>query len=202
MQTVFLGAFDKCRGSNLALFLVRVALCCVRRRPSFRMRSVICFGEAGRQMEASNSWATEEKTTSFAMRTGQGGMNGLRVFNILIVNGESIGVVPMVWPPQEPPPRVDRRNLEFAYLSFLHFNFQVKTFVFCCYFILCCRTLALGLGNERSTVIIIGCMLPNLGLASYIALSKVINSESRPRADGYMWFFCYHVPLLNAILLI
>ncbi|CAH9117890.1 unnamed protein product [Cuscuta epithymum] len=160
------------------------------------MRSGIYFGEAGRRMEASNSWTAEEKTTSgsFAMTARQGGMNGPRVFQILIVNGESIGVVPMVRPPPEPPPRADRRDLEFDYLSFLHFNFQVKTFVFCCYFILCCKTLALGLENERSTVIIIGYMLPNLGLASYIALSKVINSESRPRADGYMWFFCYPVP--------
>ncbi|CAH9127400.1 unnamed protein product [Cuscuta epithymum] len=179
----------------------------MRRRPiqpCFRMRSVIRFSEAGRQMEASNSWATKDKAAggNFAIRAGQGGMKGLRVFQILIVNGESIGVVPMVRPPSEPPPRVDRRDLEFAYLSFLHFNFQVKTFVLCCYFILCCKTLALGLGNERSTVIIIGCMLPNLGLVSYIDLPKVINSESQPRADGYMWFFCYHVPLLNAILLI
>ncbi|CAH9121123.1 unnamed protein product, partial [Cuscuta epithymum] len=95
-------------------------------------------------------------------------------------------IVVRVRPPPEPPPRVNRRILEFAYLSFMHFNFQVKTFVFCCYFILCCKTLALGLSFESSTVIIIGFKLPNLGLASYTAFLQVVNSQSRPRADNYL----------------
>ncbi|CAH9053099.1 unnamed protein product [Cuscuta epithymum] len=90
----------------------------------------------------------------------------------------------------------------FNFIICLLFNFHGQTVLFYFYFFLCYKTLALGLGDERSTLIIIGFMLPKLGLASYIDLSKVINSESRPRADGYMWSFCYPIPLLNAILLI
>ncbi|CAH9132125.1 unnamed protein product [Cuscuta epithymum] len=107
-------------------------------------------------------------------------------------------IVVMARPPPEPPPRVDRRVLEFAYLFFLHFNFNVKTFVFGCCFILCCKTFALGLGDERPAVIVVGFNLPKLGLVP--ALPKVINSGSRPRADGYMWSFRYLSPRLNVIL--
>ncbi|CAH9137788.1 unnamed protein product [Cuscuta epithymum] len=161
-------------------------------------------------MEDSHGLATKKETISggLAMRARRGGMVGVRVFQILVINGESIGVVPILRPPPEPPPWFEqnarvRESFPFSYYFFAIWSrvyVKIVSFGFC--FVWICKTLALGLGNERSTVIIIGCMLPNLGLASYIALPKVINSESRPRADGYMWFFCYHVPLLNAILLI
>ncbi|CAH9081702.1 unnamed protein product [Cuscuta epithymum] len=107
-------------------------------------------------------------------------------------------------PPPEPPPwrkgefRVWKQYFDF--IVYLLFNFHGHTVLFYFYFFLCCKTLALGLGDDRSTVIVIGFMLSKLGLASYIASSKVINSESRPRADGYMWSFCYLVPLLNVVI--
>ncbi|CAH9075663.1 unnamed protein product [Cuscuta epithymum] len=131
-------------------------------------------------------------------RAVQGTDNAEKMIGLFLIGASTI--VERVRPPPEPPPRVDLRALEFASdLPFRHFNFQVKTFVFCCYFILCCKTLALGLGDGKSAVTVIGSKLPNFGLASYTAFLQVVNSQSRPRADGYMWFFSAFVPLLNAI---
>ncbi|CAH9050994.1 unnamed protein product [Cuscuta epithymum] len=111
----------------------------------------------------------------------------------------------MIRPPLEPPPRMMyetwiRLLCQFILLTFVLIHGQ--SIMFCFYSFFCCKTLALGLGVERFTVIAVSFNFPKLGLASYIALSKVINSESRPRADDYMWSFHVLVPLLNTILMI
>ncbi|CAH9119002.1 unnamed protein product [Cuscuta europaea] len=105
-------------------------------------------------------------------------------------------------PPPEPPPRVDRCILEFAYLSFLHFNFQVKTFVFCCYFNLCCKTLELRTGDGEFSLLVIGSSKPNSGSTNLVALFEVADSKSGSRADGRLWVLCLIVSCLSSFLLI
>ncbi|CAH9078821.1 unnamed protein product [Cuscuta epithymum] len=108
----------------------------------------------------------------------------------------------LIRPPPEPPPWRNSATRVWTSISIstesIVFCFYFISIVFCCLFILCCKTFALGLGDERSVVIVVILNMPKLGLASYIALSKVINSESRPRAYGYMWSFCYFNPFLSA----
>ncbi|CAH9060639.1 unnamed protein product [Cuscuta epithymum] len=117
-----------------------------------------------------------------------------------------VGVVITDRPPPEPPPwRAGKSRVWkhlFNFTVCLHFSFLYQT-VYCSvgYFYYC-KTLALGMGDESSAVTIIGSIMPNFGSASYIALSKVINSESGPRADGCLWCFCYFSSFLNAVILI
>ncbi|CAH9069187.1 unnamed protein product [Cuscuta epithymum] len=84
----------------------------------------------------------------------------------------------------------------------LRFYFHGLSVLFCFYSFAYCETLALGLEVERSAVGVVSFNLPKFGLASYIALFKVISSESRPWADGYMRPFHVLVLLLIAILMI
>ncbi|CAH9117109.1 unnamed protein product [Cuscuta epithymum] len=101
-----------------------------------------------------------------------------------------------VRPPPEPPSRrgflLKKTIFALYFIAVLHFNFHVVVIVvFLFYFIYCCKTYALGLGDERSVVTVAGLIMPKLGSTSYIALSKVIRFESGPMTDGYMLFFCY-----------
>ncbi|CAH9136946.1 unnamed protein product [Cuscuta epithymum] len=81
----------------------------------------------------------------------------------------------MIRPPPEPPPRMMfeawiQLLCRFILLIFVLFHSQI--IIFCVYSFFCCKTLALGLGVERFTVIVVGFNLPKLGLASYIAFSR------------------------------
>ncbi|CAH9129917.1 unnamed protein product [Cuscuta epithymum] len=89
-------------------------------------------------------------------------------------------------------------NGVFLFVCFGYFNLGCFVMFFFCVFIPC-KTLALRLGEGKSVAIVIGFKLPNFGLASYTVFLQVVNSQSQPRADGYMWFFSSFVPLLNAI---
>ncbi|CAH9072338.1 unnamed protein product [Cuscuta epithymum] len=106
-------------------------------------------------------------------------------------------------PPPEPPPwsvgesRVWRQY--FNFIICLLFNFHGQTVLFYFYCFLCCKTLALRWGEKESAVTVISSKLPNFGLASYTAFLQVVSSQSRPRPDGYLWFFSSSIPLLNAI---
>ncbi|CAH9095093.1 unnamed protein product [Cuscuta europaea] len=77
-------------------------------------------------MKASQGLATKMKIVSggFAMSAGRGEVDGFCVGQILIDNGESIGVVPMVRPPPELPPWVERsarvrERFPFSYYFFV-----------------------------------------------------------------------------------
>ncbi|CAH9142989.1 unnamed protein product [Cuscuta epithymum] len=110
----------------------------------------------------------------------------------------------MIRPPPEPPPRrwmvVGKKTYHgvFIIVCFGYLNLGCFImFVFCVF--IPCMTLALRLGEGKSAVTVIGFKLPKFGLASYTAFLQVVSSQSRPRADGYLWFFSSFTPLLNAI---
>ncbi|CAH9129732.1 unnamed protein product [Cuscuta epithymum] len=104
----------------------------------------------------------------------------------------------LIRPPPKPPPWRNSATRVWTSISIsaesIVFCFYFISIVFCCLFILCCKTFALGLGDERPAVIVVVLNMPNFGLASYIALLKVINSESRPQADGYCDPFVISTP--------
>ncbi|CAH9090632.1 unnamed protein product [Cuscuta epithymum] len=78
--------------------------------------------------------------------------------------------------------------------------FKLDCFVMFCFCdFIPCKTLALRLEEGKSAVTVIGFKLPNFGQASYTVFLQVVSSQSRPWADGYLWFFSSLVPLLNAI---
>ncbi|CAH9071570.1 unnamed protein product, partial [Cuscuta epithymum] len=112
-------------------------------------------------MKVVHGWAAEKKTISrgLAIRGERGGMNGLRVFQILIVNRESIGVVPMVRPPPEPPTRVDLWRRQGCYLvCFVYFSNDCYFCFGVCFFVFVpvCKTLMLDVGDERNLVTVLG----------------------------------------------
>ncbi|CAH9109321.1 unnamed protein product [Cuscuta epithymum] len=96
----------------------------------------------------------------------------------------------MVRPPPEPPPRVERgarfQEIYFACFVFFMFCFYLECYVFCFTFLLCCKTFALRLGDERSAVIVVDLIMSKLGSTSYIALLKVINSDRVCSKDGWL----------------
>ncbi|CAH9057444.1 unnamed protein product [Cuscuta epithymum] len=151
-------------------------------------------------MKVVHGWAAEKKTIScgLAKRGGHGGMNRLRVFQILIVNGESIVVVQIVRPPPEPPPRVDLWRRQGCYL--VCFVYFCNNCYFCfgvCFFVFVsvCKTLMLDVGDERNLVTVLGFLFPGYGSANYIATA--INSESGSRDSGYQFSFCQLTHTLN-----
>ncbi|CAH9123581.1 unnamed protein product [Cuscuta epithymum] len=113
----------------------------------------------------------------------------------------------VIRPPPEPPPRrtcwvvVKKKTsfgVFFVYLFWLFYIWMYCFFSFNFGTFFHCKTLALRWRDKESAVTVIRSKLPKFGLASYTASLQVVSSQSRPRADGYLWFFSSSVLLLNA----
>ncbi|CAH9097711.1 unnamed protein product [Cuscuta epithymum] len=63
----------------------------------------------------------------------------------------------LIRPPPEPPPWRNYATRVWTSISI----FVFISIMFCCLFILCCKTFALGLGDERHAVIVVVLNMPN-----------------------------------------
>ncbi|CAH9106840.1 unnamed protein product, partial [Cuscuta europaea] len=166
-------------------------LCAAKILVSFAIRtqSAVFVDKAVRQMKASQGLAAKMKTISggFAMSARLGEVDGFHVGQFSIDNGESIGVVPMVRPPPEPPPWVERsarvcESFPFSYYIFVSWilvNIYVVRFAslfenLACFYVVG----SIWIYGARY-----GCVKPATWLAIRVALSGVIVSKS----DHSVW---------------
>ncbi|CAH9114491.1 unnamed protein product, partial [Cuscuta epithymum] len=70
-----------------------------------------------------------------------------------------------------------KKEKEFYFIVFLLYNFFDHTICFFFWYVFCCKTVNLDVGDGRIAVIVFGSVAPINGSASYIASVELVNSE-------------------------